>query len=193
MASAGLRFRPLTPARWKDLEALFGPRGACAGCWCMWPRFASAQMRQRSNEANRRALRRLVNSGEPPGILAYRDGRPVGWCAFAPRGEYRRLATSRVLRPVDDKPVWSIICFFIARGVRRAGLTGALLRAALEHVRKRGARIAEAYPVDVRARMSSSALWHGIASTFFRNGFKEVVRRSADRPIVRRQLRVAPR
>src|ERR1700674_4553595 len=153
MASASLQFRPLTPARWKDLEALFGPRGACADCWCMWPRFAPAQMRKRSNEANRRALHRLVNSGVPPGILAYRDGRPV----------------------------------------RRAGLTGALLRAALEHVRKRGARIAEAYPVDARARRSSSALWHGVASTFLRNGFKEVVRRSADRPIVRKQLRVAPR
>jgi GNAT superfamily N-acetyltransferase len=184
-----LTFRPLTPAMWKDFEALFGRNGACAGCWCMWPRRTRAQWRESSNEANRRAFARIVGAAEPPGILAYRDGRPVGWIAFAPRKVYARLENSRVLRPIDDEPVWSIICFFVKRGARRTGITSGLLRAALAHIRKRGARIVEAYPVDVALRTSSSVLWHGLASTFVAAGFKEVARRSRVRPILRRRLR----
>jgi len=106
---------PLTPARWNDLVRLFGPRGAVEGCWCMWPRLVASEYRRRRGAPNRRAFHRLVESGHPPGVLAYVDGEPAGWCAIAPRHRLARLERSRVMAAVDDKPVWSVTCFFIGR------------------------------------------------------------------------------
>jgi GNAT superfamily N-acetyltransferase len=178
-------FHPLTPARWADVEKLFGPRGACAGCWCMWTRLPSAEFATGKGAGNKRAFRRLVESGVPPGILAYRGGEPVGWCAVAPRSAYRRLERSRVLAAVDDQPVWSVVCFFVARPYRRHGLTAMLLRAATDYAVKRGARIVEGYPVD-SAKTADAFAWTGLASAFRRAGFREVARRSPTRPIMRR-------
>lgn len=120
---ATLRFAPATPERWPDLAALFGARGACGGCWCMYWRQTRAEYEKRKGAGNRRALRKLVTAGPPPGLLAYADGQPVGWCAIAPREIYPTLARSRVLAPLDAAPVWSATCFFVARPYRRQGLT----------------------------------------------------------------------
>src|SRR5262245_12575909 len=128
--SSKLEFHPLTPDRWQDFETLFGERGACGGCWCMWPRLRSSQFQKQKGEPNKRAMKAIVNAGETPGILAYLDGLPVAWCSLAPRTSFPRLETSRVLKPVDDKPVWSITCFFIAKEHRRQGLSVRLLKAA---------------------------------------------------------------
>ena len=100
-------FQPATPARWDDLARLFGPRGACAGCWCMWPRLTSREYNAGRGDGHRRRLRAIVAADQRPGILAYAGGEPVGWCAVAPRAEYTRLSTSRVMAPVDDREVWS--------------------------------------------------------------------------------------
>lgn len=183
--------QPLTPDRWGDLESLFGPRGACAGCWCMFPRRTGAEGKT-SGEPNRRAFRKLVADGPPPGLLAYQDGEPVGWVAIAPRSEYVRFERSRVLAPVDDQPVWSVPCFFVARGHRGRGLTVALLEAACAWARKQGARIVEGYPIDTHGKASPPAfVWHGVVPTFTAAGFREVLRRSERRPILRRSLRAA--
>jgi len=183
-----LTFRPLTPDLLPDLEALFGPRGACAGCFCMWWKTSRADFHKGQGAGNRAAMRRQVRSGVVPGVLAYLGKTPVGWCAVEPRSAYPRLARSRILAPVDDAPVWSVTCFFIAREHRGKGLTGRLLRAAAAHARGRGARLLEAYPVDTRREQPDAFLYHGVARTFFREGFEEVARRSRTRPIMRKAL-----
>jgi GNAT superfamily N-acetyltransferase len=181
--------RPLTPARWKDFEALFGPKGACAGCWCLWNRQTSAEFRANRGSGNKRIMKRLVASGEVPGLLAYENGKPVGWAAVGPRAVYRRLECSRVLKPVDDAPVWSAPCFFVSQDARGRGVTPALLEAASKFARSRGAKVLEGYPVDARGKKLPDAFaWWGLASAFRKSGFREVARRSASRPIVRRRL-----
>ena len=184
-----LRIAPLTPARWPDFVKLFGPRGACAGCWCQFPRLSSPEWRTQGS-ANRRAMKRIVDAGDPPGLLAYDGEQAVGWVALAPRAVYRRFERSRILKPVDDLPVWSIPCFFIARGCRGRGITVKLLRAACDHVAARGGRMVEGYPVDPQGRRYAPTFaWHGLSAAFRAAGFKEVARRSPTRPIMRKVLR----
>ena len=192
MARASLEFHPATPGRWRDVEKLFGPRGACAGCWCMWPRLTRAEFRAGVGARNKRALRRIVAAGETPGILAYVDSEPAGWCALGPRAIYRRLEKSKTLAPVDDRPAWSVVCFFVARPFRRRGLSVRLLREAVRHAASRGATVVEGYPTDSKARTADAWVWTGIASAFERAGFREVARRARTRPIMRRSIRHAP-
>ena len=125
-------FHPLTSDRWLDFERLFGPRGACGGCWCMYWRLTRSQFDEQQGESNRRHIKAIVDSGNIPGILAYSGDEPVGWCSVAPRDEYSTLARSRVLKPVDEQSVWSVVCFFVTRNQRHKGLTVELLQAAVE-------------------------------------------------------------
>jgi GNAT superfamily N-acetyltransferase len=178
-------FHPLTPDRWPDFETLFGDRGACGGCWCMWWRIPRSQYNQQKGEKNKRAMNALVKAGEVPGILAYLEGRPVAWCSVAPRESFSGLERSRILKPVDGQPVWSIVCFFIAKEHRRKGLSIKLLKAAIEYVRKRGGRIVEGYPVEAKKGQPDAFVWTGLATAFAKAGFKEVERRSESRPIMR--------
>lgn len=176
---------PLTPDRWGDFEQLFGERGACAGCWCMWWRLPAATWRAQRGQANRAALHAAVRTGPPPGLLAYLDGEPAGWCAVAPRETYVRFLTSRTLKPVDARPVWSVVCFFVARPWRGRGLTLALLEAAKAFVRGQGGSLLEGYPVEPAARQADAFVFTGLAAAFRRAGFTEVARRSPTRPIMR--------
>lgn len=187
--SGRLEFHPLTPERWADLEELLGPRGACAGCWCMWWRLKRSEWTRQKGTGNQRAFRKIVEAGDPPGILAYAGGKPVGWCAIGPRETYPVLERSRILKRVDDQPVWSVTCFFVARPWRRKGVTEKLLAAAVKYARRRGAKIVEGYPVEPRqARIPDAFAWTGFAAAFRKAGFVEVARRSAGRPVVRRGL-----
>lgn len=181
--------RPLTPSRWPDLVRLFGANGACAGCWCMWPRRTAAEFRRGKGAGNRRAFRRVVTAGPPPGVLGYVDGVPAGWCAVAPRDAYPRLDRSKVMARVDDEAVWSVSCFFVGRGFRRRGLSRPLLEGALALARRHGARVVEAYPNDLDAHAADVFVWMGLAETFRAAGFEEVARRAPTRPIMRRRLR----
>lgn len=119
-------------------------------------------------------------------MLAYFAGKAVGWCAIAPREAYVRLANSRVLKPVDDQPVWSVSCFYVEHSYRRTGLTLGLLLAAVEYARQRGAKIVEGYPQDLQKDLPSPFVWTGLLATFRKAGFKEVARRSPTRPIMRK-------
>lgn len=185
-AAPRLQFRPLTPDRWPDLERLFGERGACGGCWCMSWRLRRPEFDKNKGEGNKKALRKIVRSGAQPGILAYADGAPAGWCSIAPRTEFSFLERSRVLAPVDDQPVWSVTCFFVARPFRRKGVSVQLLKAAVALARRQGARMVEGYPQEIGARRDPDAfVWTGLASAFRKAGFKEVARRSKQRPIMR--------
>lgn len=181
-----LKFYPVTPDRWSDLEALFGPRGAVGGCWCMWWRMKRSDFEKRSGSGNKRAMKKIVMSGEEPGIIAYADGQAIGWCAIAPREVYPVLDRSPVLKRVDDQPVWSVTCFFIARPYRRQGVMVALLKAAVAYAKKHGANIVEGYPVDPKkGDMPTLFAFTGMPSAFRKVGFLEVARRSATRPIMR--------
>jgi GNAT superfamily N-acetyltransferase len=186
-----LVIRPLTAARFPDLERLFGPRGASGGCWCMYPRLTRPVYEAQKGEGNRKALRRLVNRGTIPGILAYERGErePVGWCAIELREAFPRFARSRLFQPVDDQPTWAIVCLFVRPDRRGQGVSRALIAGAVAHARRRGARLVEAYPVDPRdAPMPAVFAWTGIASVFREEGFVEVARRSPTRPLVRAAL-----
>lgn len=190
MPTSRLEFHPLTRDRWEDFVSLFGERGACGGCWCMWWRLEKKAFDAGKGEGNRRAMKRIVDSGESPGILAYAAGVPVGWCAVAPRDRYPRLARSRILAPLDDLPVWSVPCFFVAKPWRRRGVTVALLGAAVRFARSRGAKRLEGYPVAPRrGEIPAAFAYTGLPSAFERAGFREVARRSETRPILRREIR----
>jgi len=181
---------PLTPDRWADLEALFGQRGACAGCWCMYWRLPRTKYEAGKGASNRRAFQTIVRGGRVPGVLGYADGHPVGWCAVGPRDTFPTLDRSRTLRPIDDRPVWSVTCFFIARPRRREGLSVRLLEAAVAWARTRGAVVVEGYPTVPRTgvRIADAFAWTGVVRTFERAGFTEAARPSEARRIMRKEL-----
>jgi len=180
-------FQPLTPERWADFETLFGPNGACAGCWCAWFLMTSREFKDSKKEGHKQLMRDLVESGVEPGQIAYADGVPAGWVALAPRERYKRLATSDHLGPVDDKPVWVMPCFFIHRDYRRQGLMKKLLEAAITYARSKDVKTLEAFPLDVEEKINSMSLFTGKSSVFYEAGFKEVARRDY-RPILRLEL-----
>ena len=181
-----LECHPLIVDRWSDFERLFGERGACGGCWCMWWRLSHSEYERQKGDGNRSAMRTVVDSGEVPGILAYIQGEPVGWCSVAPRERFSRLTRSRVLKPIDEKPVWSIVCLFVDKRRRNRGLSVKLLRAAIEYVQEQGGEVLEGYPVEPRKdRMPDVFAATGLASAFRQAGFVECARRSPTRPIMR--------
>ena len=185
-----VKVHPLTADRWPDLEKLFGERGACGGCWCMLWRLKRSQYESQKGEKNRQALRKIVQSGQAPGLLAYADGQPVGWCALAPREVYPALERSRILKPIDDQRVWSIACLFVARQYRRRGVSVQLIKAAVKQVAASGGRMVEGYPQDPRKNPMPDVFAHtGIVGAFREAGFIEQLRRSPTRPIMRYEIR----
>jgi GNAT superfamily N-acetyltransferase len=156
----------------------------------MWWRLKRSEFEKRKGAANKRAMRRIVSAGEVPGILAYDGDEAIGWCAIGPRERHPSLERSRVLARVDQKPVWSIVCFFVARPYRRHGVSVRLLKAAVDYARAQGARIIEGYPVEPKKGTTADAfVWTGTAEAFRKAGFREVLRRSETRPIMRRRVR----
>jgi GNAT superfamily N-acetyltransferase len=151
-------------------------------------RLSHATFQKSKGARNKQVFHKVVVSGKPTGVLAYSGGKPVGWCAVAPREVYVRLKNSRVLKPVDDQSVWSVSCFYVARPYRRSGLTEALLEAAVEYARQRDAKIVEGYPQDIGKDAPDAFVWTGLLPTFRKAGFKEMVRRSITRPIMRKEL-----
>jgi GNAT superfamily N-acetyltransferase len=182
-----LSFHPLTQSLWRDFELLFGGNGACGGCWCMYWKLRGKAFEENTGDTARQMQKAVVDSKIVPGLLAYSDGYPVGWIAVEPRSAYPKLAHSRVLKPVDDQPVWSITCFFVGKKHRRKGITVELLKAAVDYVKSQGGKIVEGYPVDVQnaQRQPDPFIYTGTASAFKKAGFKEVVRNSPTRPIFR--------
>ena len=195
-AAPALAFHPASPERWNDIEALFGPRGACAGCWCMWWRRARSEFQKNAGDGNRRAFRKLIDGGAVPGILAYAEGKPVGWCAVEPKSAYPSLERSRTKR-VDDRPCWSVSCFFVDKAWRKQGVTAALLDAAIDRARRLGADLIEGYPIDTSGSKGGDVMafssFMGTAQVFRRAGFAVVARPSAAHPVMRLELAKKPR
>ncbi len=181
-----IEFLPLTSERWPDFEKLFGERGACGGCWCMWWRLRRSEYEKQKGEGNRKAMKAIVDKGDIPGILAYADGMSVAWCSVAPRNHFSMLSRSRILKQVDEEPVWSIVCLFVKKSFRNQGLSIKLLSKAIEYVKQQGGQVVEGYPIEPKKdRIPEVFASTGLASAFRQTGFIECVRRSETRPIMR--------
>lgn len=185
-----ITYRPLTAETWNDLEDLFGPRGAYAGCWCMWWRSTRKEFEQGQGDGNKAALKQLVDSGKVPGIIGYAQGRPAAWCAICPRDDFPSIGRSRILKPIDDQPVWSLPCLFVGKDFRGQGLSLAMIEAACDYVKKQGGRIVEAYPTVPRDVSGSGKLppvssFMGFPGVFAKAGFTETARPSEARMIMR--------
>lgn len=173
-----IRFEELRPSLWPAIEHLFGPNGACGGCWCMWWRAESRKVWNQIRGAEaKKTFKSLVKNGVAHGILAFAADEPVGWCSFGPRRDFPSLERVRAYKHNDTKDVWSITCFFIHRKWRRKGLARGLLRAALEAMQKRGVKTVEAYPSTTTKdgrRLSSGLAWTGPVKIYEETGFKTV-------------------
>jgi GNAT superfamily N-acetyltransferase len=183
--------RLLTPDLWPALEDLFGRAGASNGCWCMYWRIGPAYA-QRPREENRTDFRAAVESGPPPGLVAFDGETAVGWCQVTPRAALPQLEKSRSFKGAEETGAWAISCFYVRRRRRREGVTTALIEGAVETAKAAGAQAIEAYPIDMTAPRGTSNPFMGVASTFAKAGFTEVGRRSPARVIMRLDLAPAP-
>jgi GNAT superfamily N-acetyltransferase len=177
---------PVTKRRWPDLVQLFD-RAIVRTCFCMFYRKVGEDTGV--GATNQKRMKALVDGGTMPGLIGYQDGVPVAWVSLGPREDYAKLRRSPVMKPVDDKPVWSIVCFFVDRKARGRGLSKRMLRAAVDYARSQGARLVEAYPVDKDRPSHPDFMFFGAKSMFDRAGFHEVARRRPTRPVVRKALR----
>jgi GNAT superfamily N-acetyltransferase len=187
LASA-IAVHPLTADRWTDFEKLFGTAGGYGGCWCMYFRMRSSENARAKGSERKAAMKSLVDTGPPPGLVAYVDGEPAAWVSIDARERFRMLQYSRMYRPVDDQPVWTVVCFVVAKGYRRQGMMGRLLEAAVEYAKGHGARIVEGYPVESAEELKGYDGYTGIRCAFDRAGFREVARLANGRPVMRKEL-----
>ena len=179
-------YHPVTQDRWVDLEKLFGKSGAYGGCWCMWWRSKRSEFEGRGNSGNREAMKDLIHSGIVPGILIYDADQPVAWCSIAPREQYGSLNRSHVLKRIDDTPVWSLVCLFVAKEYRNQGLTRTAIQSAIDFVRSQGGKVIEAYPTLPKDhRLAPVSSFMGLPTMFEKEGFVEVARPSESKMIMR--------
>jgi GNAT superfamily N-acetyltransferase len=178
---------PLTHENWGKFVQLFGDRGACGNCWCMYYRRSKSMFNEgKAEDGNKRAMKDIVWADKPAGLLGLLDGQAVAWCAFAPREDFIKLKSSRVHKPIDDKPVWSIPCFFIDKNFRNLGISTELLKGVIIYAQKNGIKVIEAYPaIPTKEKLPDSFLWIGLYKSFERAGFEVVDNTSRNRPMVR--------
>jgi GNAT superfamily N-acetyltransferase len=182
---------PATAKRWADIETLFGAKGAYAGCWCMFWRLDRADFKKMKGEGTKAVLKGMTTNNDVAGVLAYFDNQPIGWCSVSPRKDYAALEHSRILKRIDDKPVWSIVCFFVSKPFRSKGVMSELLRGAVKYAIEQGAQVIEGYPIDMQTHkligqtLNSYSGYMGIASIFRAAGFVKVADASETQLIMR--------
>jgi GNAT superfamily N-acetyltransferase len=184
---------PVTPDRFEDFADVINRTRRPDHCWCLSHRLGARDIEVLGGGSREVAMRRLCERSHPPGVVTYRDGQPVGWCNIGPRAEIPRLSASRLMRPIDDLPVWSIVCVVVRAGSRRQGVTGPLLEGAVAHAASNGAPAVEAHPVDPPGRMDLTMAFVGTRAMFERAGFRVVgttdaVASGMPRLIMRRDL-----
>ncbi|MGD2131836.1 MAG: GNAT family N-acetyltransferase [Maricaulaceae bacterium] len=193
---AWFRAHPLTPARWRDVEIVFGDgKGACSQCWCMYWRLPRKEFEASLRDKNKALFKKRVRAGPPPGLIGYQNGEPVGWVQVGPRADTpewngaRRLTAPLDPEDAENSRVWGVSCFAVKASARGEGIGTKMLDAAIDWARKNRARVLEACPVDTQgANRPRISIYHGVASTFTRAGFKEIARRRPDRPLMRLEL-----
>jgi len=184
---ASLKFEPLTKENWNKFVQLFGEKGACGNCWCMYYRLKKSDFQEgKMDEGNKNAMKELVWAGKATGLLGFYEDLPIAWCAFAPREDFLKLSGSRVHKPIDDKFVWSIPCTFIDKKFRKQGVSVELLKGAVNYAKERGIKILEAYPtIPTKEKLPDAFAWIGLYKSFERAGFEIVDRTSKNRTMVR--------
>ena len=185
-----MTFEPLTQKNWGQFVELFGTKGACGNCWCMYYRRSKSDFQEgKINNGNRDAMKQLVWDSRPTGILAFYEEKAIAWCAFAPREDFSKLENSRVHKRIDDESVWSIPCFFINKNFRRMGVSVELLKAVIKFAKSKDIAVIEAYPtIPTQEKLPDAFAWIGLYKSFERAGFKIVDRTSKNRPMVRYYL-----
>ena len=181
-----LSFQELNTKNWYQFEKLMGEKGGCGGCWCMAFRLPTKEFNENKYDGNKELMHSLVKDQQPIGLLAICEDEPVAWLAMAPREDYIKIENSRTLIRVDDKPVWSITCFFVKKEYRRVGVSKALIKGAIDFARQKDIQTLEAYPaLPYSAKVPDAFLWVGLLSSFLANGFKIVKQNGKSRAIVR--------
>jgi GNAT superfamily N-acetyltransferase len=182
-----LTFELLSKNNWRQFVALFGDRGACGNCWCMYFRLKKDDFIEgKQNNGNKDMMKELVWDNKPAGVLGFYQGQAIGWCALAPREDYPKLENSRVHKRIDNEPVWSLTCFFIDKQYRRMGISVAMLKGVIDIAVKEKISIIEAYPtIPTKPELPDSFAWIGLYKSFERAGFKIVDTTSKNRPMVR--------
>ena len=182
-----LTFEPLTSRNWHKFVELFGNKGACGNCWCMYFRVGKDEFNEgKFDEGNKEAMHRLVMKDLPTGILGFYDKQAIAWCAFAPRDHFAKLERSRVHKRIDNRQVWSIPCFFIDKNFRRMGLSVELLKGVINYAKQQGIKVIEAYPtIPTQDKIPDAFAWIGFYESFKQAGFEIVDNTSKNRPMVR--------
>jgi len=184
-----LRFKPLTTVNWKDLETLFGEKGACGGCWCMTWRMAAKEYALLKGDKNKKRFYELVRKKEPLGILAYINGSPVGWCSVSPKQKLLELKNSRILQRTDTNNTWSIICLFVEKAFRRQNISARLIEAAAAYAKAGGAVVVEAYPViPTHKNMPDVFAYTGIWKAYEKAGFSILMKNSPGKYIMQKKV-----
>lgn len=189
---ARLTTRPITPDDWPIMERLFGPNGACGGCWCMtWrvPR-GGKLWDECKGEKNRRAFRKLVLDGKAFGCLAFSGDEAIGWCSVGPREDYLRLTNIKSLQTSWTPSTWSVTCFYIRTAWRRKGVGTALLAQAVKVAKANGATELEGYPIKPYTdNVPGPFAWTGIPRLFEEQKFVDITPPDNARPIYRKTFR----
>jgi GNAT superfamily N-acetyltransferase len=182
-----LTFEPLTKGNWGKFVQFFENNGACGKCFCMYFRLKKQDYGEgKVNGDNKKAMKKLVWDNQPTGMLGFYEGQPIAWCAFAPRENYMKVENSRVHKRIDDKPVWSIPCFFIEKTFRKRGVSVELLKAVIKYAKKERIKTIEAYPtIPTTKILPDGFAWIGLYKSFEQAGFKIVDKTSKYRPMVR--------
>ncbi|UKJ09115.1 GNAT family N-acetyltransferase [Solitalea lacus] len=181
-----LTFQELSIHNWSHFENLMGQKGGCAGCWCMWYRLSSKEFNENKYEGNKLKMHSLVNAGKFIGLMAFVENVPVAWIALAPREDYYRIEKSKSLARLDDKPVWSITCFFVKKDYRRLGISKKLIHGAIVFAKSKGIKTLEAYPsIPYAVKSADAFLWGGILTAFLANSFQIAKYNGKSKAIVR--------
>jgi GNAT superfamily N-acetyltransferase len=143
-----IQVKGIGPKLWGDLEQLFGEKGACGGCWCLWWRIEPGEKWQdvKGREAKKR-LREMIENGRVRGFIAYDGDEPVGWCTFGKRTDFPRLNRARTLQCDDADAISCVPCFYVKNRYRKKGVSTELLKAAVTALANEGETIVEGYPV----------------------------------------------
>ncbi|MBS1599147.1 MAG: GNAT family N-acetyltransferase [Bacteroidetes bacterium] len=181
-----IRMEPLQKRNWNMFEDLMGEKGGCGGCWCMLFRLSYKEFQSNKPHGNKLLMQKIVFASKPTGLMAIYNDKAIGWIAFAPREDYIKIEKARTLKRIDDKPVWSITCFFIRKEFRRMGISKIMIKSLLDYAKKKNIKTLEAYPaIPYDDKVPPPFLWVGVLSAFLQNGFKIVQQNGKSKAIVR--------
>jgi GNAT superfamily N-acetyltransferase len=184
-----IKLEPLTLNNWDMFEELMGEKGGCGGCWCMLFRLPYKEFKANKPGGNKMFMHEIVSQTRPTGLMAVYENKAIGWMALAPREDYTKIEKARSLKRIDDKPVWSITCFFVKKEFRKMGISQMMIKAVIAYAKKNNIETLEAYPaIPYDDKMPAPFLWIGVLSSFKKNGFKVVQQNGKSRAMVRKEV-----